>query len=71
MLFIMAEKNVYADALGDYLWQTQEFGFKEAEVLVIHTDQTGEIMQKDVEQARQVARDIDQPGTGSRPLSVS
>ena len=35
VLFIMAEKNVYADALGAYLWKTKEFGFKEAEVLVI------------------------------------
>ena len=31
----MAEKNVYADALGEYLWKTKEFGFKEAEILVI------------------------------------
>ncbi len=27
VLFIMAEKNVYADALGEYLWKTKEFGF--------------------------------------------
>src|SRR5208337_4507670 len=31
VLFIMAEKNVYADALGDYLVQTKEFGLKESE----------------------------------------
>ncbi len=37
-LFIMAEKNIYADALGQYLWKTREFGFKESEVLIIHTD---------------------------------
>ena len=29
VLFLMAEKNVYADALGKYLWNTKEFGFKE------------------------------------------
>ena len=28
VLFVMAEKNVYADALGEYLWKTKEFGFK-------------------------------------------
>ena len=63
VLFIMAEKNVYADALGKYLWQTQEFGFKESEVLVIHTDQTGEVTQKDLDKARQAARDLDKPGS--------
>ncbi len=26
VLFIMAEKNNYADALGEYLWKTTEFG---------------------------------------------
>jgi type III restriction enzyme len=59
VLFIMAEKNVYADALGEYLRKTKEFGFKESEVLVIHTDEKGEITKKDLEKARQVARDID------------
>ena len=61
VLFIMAEKNVYADALGEYLWKTKEFGFKEAEVLVIHTDSEGEITKGDVEKAREAARDIDEP----------
>jgi type III restriction enzyme len=61
VLFIMAEKNVYADAIGKYLWQTKEFGFKEAEVLVIHTDSKGEITKKGVDEAREAARDIDKP----------
>jgi type III restriction enzyme len=60
VLFIMAEKNIYADALGEYLWKTQEFGLKESEVLVIHTDSAGEITKKDLEKAREIARDIDQ-----------
>lgn len=59
VLFIMAEKNVYADTLGEYLWKTKEFGFKEAEVLVIHTDSEGEVTKSDLEKAREVARDID------------
>jgi len=59
VLFIMAEKNPYADAIGESLWKTKEFGFKEAEVLVIHTDEAGEITKKDLEKAREVARDID------------
>jgi type III restriction enzyme len=61
VLFIMAEKNLYADAIGEYLWKTKEFGFKKSEVLVIHTDAAGEITKKDLEMARQVARDIDKP----------
>ena len=61
VLFIMAEKNVYADAIGQYLWKTKEFGFKEAEVLVIHTDTAGEITKGDLEKAREAARDIDRP----------
>jgi type III restriction enzyme len=63
VLFIMAERNIYADAIGQYLWKTKEFGFRESEVLVIHTDAAGEITKKDLEQARQVARDIDQAGS--------
>src|SRR5262245_48171209 len=55
----MAEKNVYADAIAEYLWKTKEFGFKESEVLVIHTDAAGEITKKDLDIAREAARDID------------
>jgi type III restriction enzyme len=60
LLFIMAEKNNYADALGEYLCKTREFGFKESEVLVIHTDAAGEVTKTDLEKSRQAARDIDQ-----------
>ena len=63
VLFIMVEKNVYADALGEYLWKTKEFGLRESEVLVIHTDEKGEITKKDLEKARQAARDIDRAGS--------
>ena len=59
VLFIMAEKNAHADAIGEYLWKTKEFGFKENEVLVIHTDAAGEITKKDLDAAREAARDID------------
>lgn len=60
VLFIMAEKNVHADALGEYLWKTREFGFKEPEILIIHTDSGGEITKKDLDKARRAARDIDE-----------
>ena len=61
VLFIMAEKNAYADAIGKYLLTIKEFGFKESEVLVIHTDSAGEITKKDLDKARAAARDIDRP----------
>ncbi len=60
VLFIMAEKIDYADALGEYLWKTGEFGFKQSEVLVIHTNNSGEIKnEKELKKARMAARDID------------
>jgi type III restriction enzyme len=68
VLFIMAEKNVYADALGEFLWKTKEFGFKEAEVLVIHTDSEGEITKGDLEKAREAARDIDKPENKTKAI---
>jgi len=68
VLFLMAEKNIYADALGEYLWKTKEFGFKESEVLVIHTDSEGEITKKDLDRAREVARDIDQPQNKTKAI---
>ena len=68
VLFIMAEKNVYADALGEYLWKTKEFGFKESEVLVIHTDSAGEITKGDLEKARAAARDIDKPENKTKAI---
>lgn len=62
VLFIMAEKNDYADAIGKHLWQTKGLGFKKSEVLVIHTDKdTGEVRKGDLEKARLAARNIDEP----------
>lgn len=68
VLFIMAEKNVYADALGEVLWKTKEFGFKESEVLVIHTDSEGEITKADLDKARTAARDIDKPDNKTKAI---
>lgn len=59
VLFIMAEKNTYADEIGKYLWETKEFGFKEDEVLLIHTDSDGEILKGDLDELRMKARKID------------
>ena len=69
VLFIMAEKSVYADAIGKYLWKSKEFGFKESEVLVIHTDAAGEITRRDLDKAREAARDIDKPDSKIKAIA--
>jgi type III restriction enzyme len=62
VLFIMAERNKYADRIGEWLVETKEIGLKKSEVLVIHTDKEGRIKSmKEVGKARQAARDIDLP----------
>jgi type III restriction enzyme len=62
VLFIMAEKNAFADKIGVWLFdKTNNTGLRKNEVLVIHTDSEGEITKKDLEKAREAARDIDKP----------
>ncbi len=61
VLFIMAERNEYADVIGRWLVATKETRLKDRDVLVIHTDKEGEISKKDVDIAREAARDIDLP----------
>src|SRR5207248_268387 len=39
----------------------KEFGFKESEVRVIHTDSSGEITKASLDEARELVRDIDKP----------
>ena len=58
VLFIMTEKSPHADAIGKFLWESKEF--KKNEVLVIHTNTKGEITKKDLDQARLLARNIDE-----------
>ena len=56
----VAEKN--ANAIKRHLVETKEYGLHELKVLVIHTDNTGEVTNGDLEVARTAARDIDLPG---------
>jgi type III restriction enzyme len=63
VLFIMAERNDFADQIREWLVTSKAFGLKTSEVLVIHTDREGEISKKDLEKAREAARDIDQPSS--------
>jgi type III restriction enzyme len=66
VLFIMAERTPYADAIGKYLVDVH--GFKENEVLVIHTDTAGEITKADLEKARIAANEIDKPDNKIRVI---
>jgi type III restriction enzyme len=61
VLFIMAEQNKFADKIGEWLKSTKEIGLKKDEVLVIHTDNEGEVRKSDIEVAREAARDVDSP----------
>lgn len=61
VLFIMTEKSIYADKIGEYLVRTAEFNLDQSEILVIHTYSTGQIREGDLEIARRTARDIDTP----------
>ena len=61
VLFIMTEKSIHADKIGEYLVETAEFKLDQSEVLVIHTNSSGEIRKRDLEIARKTARDIDTP----------
>lgn len=66
VLFIMAERTPYADAIGKYLIDVHKF--KEDQVLVIHTDTAGEITKADLEKARIAANEIDKPGNKIRVI---
>lgn len=67
VLFIMAEKSDYADKIGRWLVETKELGFRQRDVLVIHTNLAGDILKGDLEAARQAAATIDEP---SNPVKV-
>jgi type III restriction enzyme len=58
LLFVMAEDTKDADSIADRLRREKELEDKDR-VLVIHTKGNGEITQKDLEAARQAAREVD------------
>lgn len=68
VLFIMAEKNDYADRIAEAIKNISKkdkklnLGIKNDEVLVIHTDRHGNVKDKDLESLREEARDVDKKG---------
>lgn len=59
VLFIMAEKNAFADKIAEML--SKKNGIKPEEILVIHTDNSGNIRSSDIDKLREIARKIDEP----------
>ena len=72
VLFIMLNSTAEADDVGDYLRvkYPAEFGASEtgdAQLLVIHTDRSGDVSKKDLDAARGIARRVDE---GESPVNV-
>lgn len=59
ILFIMMNSTDEADAIGDWLRTKYPKQFKGDKTLVIHTDKSGEVSKKDLDDARKTARDVD------------
>lgn len=67
VLFIMAENTKDADDIYDALKIKEPFKGKD-QVLLIHTDKTGEITKKDLDEAREAARSIDKKANRIRAV---
>ncbi|MEX0683750.1 MAG: DEAD/DEAH box helicase family protein [Dehalococcoidia bacterium] len=63
ILFVMLNSTVEADDVGDYLRTKYPAEFAGEKLLVIHTDNTGEVSKRDLDKAREVAREVDHEGS--------
>ncbi len=61
LLFVMLNSTDEADDVGDYLRTTYPDEMGGMQTLVIHTKSNGEIREKDLDEARRVAREVDDP----------
>ena len=59
ILFVMMNDTSEADDVKDYLQKHYPDYFGDRGLLVIHTDKKGDVSKKDLEQARQTAREVD------------
>ena len=64
VLFVMCENTQAANEVGDYLGQLSDFSGDR--LLVIHTNQAGDITKADLDVARRAAREIDGPDSSIR-----
>jgi type III restriction enzyme len=61
IVFIMLNSTKEADDVADWLRKKYATEFSDEKTLVIHTDKKGEISKKDLDKARQIAREVDSP----------
>lgn len=62
VLFIMAEKNQYADKIGESIaHRGHHYGIAKDEIMIIHTNGKGDVRESDLEGLREEARDVDNP----------
>lgn len=59
ILFVMLNDTADADDVGDYLKVRYPSEFGGEKLLVIHTDNSGEVAKRDLDKARKVAREVD------------
>ena len=60
ILFLMLNDTDEADDVGDWLRTKYPEEFGDKKTLIIHTDKSGEVSKKDLDVARQLARDVDE-----------
>jgi type III restriction enzyme len=60
ILFLMMNNTEEADDIGDWLQKKYPSEFGGDKTLVIHTDTAGEVSKKDLDNARKLARDVDE-----------
>ena len=61
ILFVMMNDTAEADDVGDYLQRKYPSDFSGDQLLIIHTDRSGEVSKKDLDKARRAAREVDDP----------
>lgn len=59
ILFVMMNSTREADDVGDYLRVKYPDEFGGEKLLIIHTDNTGNVSKRDLDKARRVAREVD------------
>ena len=59
LLFVMMNDTAEADDVGDYLRAKYPAEFAGDKLLIIHTDNKGEVSKKDLDKARETAREVD------------
>jgi len=58
----MAEKNIFADKIAESIAKLgSNYGIAEDEIMIIHTDNSGDVRKSDLESLRDEARDVDNP----------